>query len=267
MVVRTLIVDDEPLAREGLTMLLEQEADIQILQQCANGSEAIKAIAKHKPDLVFLDIQMPRVSGLDVIQAVGFENMPLVIFVTAFDEYAVEAFNIHALDYLLKPVRRSRLVESLDRVRDQLLQKDLRRSSEKLGQLLNVFNKTNEGVKQNDSSLANAGDDRIIVRSHGHVYFLQASQILWIEAAGDYITIHTEQKSHLLRETMRNMENRLTQHGFKRIHRSTIINLDFVRELQTSKNNDYNVVLTDGTVLNLGRSYKDSLYASLGGAE
>ncbi len=263
MKLRTIIVDDEPLAREGLAMLLADESDVQIIQQCANGNDAVQAIEQQQPDLVFLDIQMPRMNGFEVVKTIGYEQMPMVVFVTAFDEHAVEAFRIHALDYLLKPLRKSRLSDSLDRIREQFLQRSLRQSGEQLRQLLKVFNQSAEQASEDGPNLEKEAAERIVVKSHGHVYFLQATDILWIEASGDYVTIHTKQKPHLLRDTMRNMENRLCSQGFKRIHRSTIINLSHVSELHTNKNNDYNVVLNDGTVLNLGRSYKDSLYAAL----
>ncbi|MCG8415405.1 MAG: LytTR family DNA-binding domain-containing protein [Pseudomonadales bacterium] len=271
MAIKTLVVDDEPLAREGLAMMLADETDIEVVALCPNANSAIAMIQQHQPDLVFLDIQMPKMSGFDVVQKVvqkiGEEKMPLVVFVTAYDQYAVEAFSVHAMDYLLKPVRKSRLQESLVRIREQLLQKDLRQNGKKLGELLSMFDQ-HKGTDSPPSVASNGSDnDRIVVKSHGHIYFLQTSEILWIEASGDYVTIHTEQKSHLLRDTMRNMEVRLDSHGFKRIHRSAIINLSFVSELKSGSNNDYNVVLSDGTVLNLGRSYKDSLYSSLGGLE
>ena len=258
--IRTLIVDDEPLAREGLDLMLQQEQDVQLIGQCSNGADAIQAINELNPDLVLLDIQMPRTSGFDVVRQVGPRQMPFVIFVTAYDEYAVEAFNVQAIDYLLKPVRPSRLRDSLDRVREQILNRNLKRSGERLGQLLDLVGH-------------GAQEERIVVRSHGHVYFLQARQILWVAAEGDYVTIHTIDspaagpKSHLLRETMRNMERRLTPHRFQRIHRSAIVNLDCIRELRSNRNNDYSVIMNDGTVLNLGRSYKDALYAALGGVE
>ncbi len=267
MAIKTLVVDDEPLAREGLAMMLADETDIEVVALCPNANNAIEMIQQHQPDLVFLDIQMPKMSGFDVVQKIGEEKMPLVVFVTAYDQYAVEAFSVHAVDYLLKPVRKSRLQESLVRIREQLLQKDLRQNGKKLGELLSMFDQNRETDSQSSAASNGSDNDRIVVKSHGHIYFLQTSEILWIEASGDYVTIHTEQKSHLLRDTMRNMEVRLDSHGFKRIHRSAIINLSFVSELKSGNNNDYNVVLSDGTVLNLGRSYKDSLYSSLGGLE
>ncbi len=267
MAIKALVVDDEPLAREGLALMLSDETDIDIVALCPNANIAIDMIRQHQPDLVFLDIQMPKMSGFDVVQKIGEESMPLVVFVTAYDQYAVEAFEVHAMDYLLKPVRKSRLQESLVRIREQLLQKDLRQNGKKLGELLNMFDQ-HTGMNSQPSVTSNGYDNnRIVVKSHGHIYFLQTSEILWIEASGDYVTIHTEEKSHLLRDTMRNMELRLDPHGFKRIHRSAIINLSFVSELKSGSNNEYNVVLSNGTILNLGRSYKDSLYSSLGGLD
>lgn len=264
--IRTVLVDDEPLAREGLMLLLANAPEVEVVRQCANGTEAIQAIRELQPDLVLLDIEMPRVDGFDVIKAVGAEQMPCVIFVTAYNQYAIEAFNIHAVDYLLKPVRKARLQESLARAMEKVLHHKMRDNGKKLSELLSLFD-LNNSVPLIEKSQHAREDDRIIVRSSGHVYFLQTSSILWVEAEGDYVTIHTPQKSHLLRETMRNMEQRLDGHGFRRIHRSAIVNLTYVSELKSNKNNDYSVVLSDGTVLNLGRSYRDSLYAALGGIE
>lgn len=270
MTIRTLIVDDEPLAREGLTLLLAEEPEIEIVGECANGTEAIHQITRQRPDLVFLDIEMPRIDGFGVLRALTPSQLPYVIFVTAYDSYAVEAFNVHAIDYLLKPVRKSRLQESLNRLRSKIQDRDLKQNSWHLGQLLEQFNRLSGVMTRADTGTTTrteADEGRIIVKSHGHVYFLQARDVLWVEASGDYVTIHTPKKSHLLRETMHNMERRLANHGFQRIHRSAIINLACISELTSNRNNDYNVVLNDGTVLSLGRSYKDSLYASLGGVD
>lgn len=261
MTIRALIVDDEPLAREGLTLLLAEHPDVEITGQCANGAEAIRQIQSQHPDLVFLDIEMPRVDGFAVLEALAPDRLPFVIFVTAYDQYAVDAFNVHAIDYLLKPIKSERLRSSLDRLRERLQERDLKANSRKLGELLEQLHSLNGRHRQADTH----DNGRIIVRSHGHVYFLQPGDIIWVEASGDYVTIHTETRSHLLRETMRNMESRLGPHGFQRIHRSAIINLGCVHELSSNRGNDYSVVLTNGTVLNLGRSYRESLYASLGG--
>lgn len=259
--IRAVIVDDEPLAQDGLRILLEKEPDIQVEAVCGSGKEAVAMVGDLAPDVLFLDIEMPRMNGFDVIREINPERMPQVIFVTAYDQYAVDAFNFHAMDYLLKPVSGARLRDSLRRLRNNLQQVDLKEHSERLDSLLDLFGQQ-PGVNA-ASSESPCNNDRIVVKSHGHVYFLTASDIAWIEASGDYVTIHTTDKSHLLRETMNNMEKRLQAHGFKRIHRSSIINLAFVRELKASQSNDYQVVLTDGTALNLGRRFKDALYASL----
>jgi len=268
MNIRTIIVDDEPLAREGLGLMLAGEPEIEVVAECANGADAIREIGRLAPDLVFLDIEMPRIDGFGVLRALDPARLPFVIFVTAYDSYAVEAFNVHAIDYLLKPVRQSRLQESLQRLRDKVRDRELKQNSWHLGQLLEQFSRLGSGLLPRADTAAGKVDPdegRIVVKSHGRVHFLQARDIVWIEASGDYITIHTQQKSHLLRDTMHNMESRLLRHGFQRIHRSAIINLACISELASNRNNEYNVVLNDGTVLNLGRSYKESLYAALGG--
>lgn len=269
MKIRTIIVDDEPLAREGLGLLLAKEPEIEVVAECGNGADAIREIGRLTPDLVFLDIEMPRIDGFGVLRALDPTQLPFVIFVTAYDSYAVEAFNVHAIDYLLKPVRPSRLQESLQRLRDKIRDRELKQNSWHLGQLLEQFSRLGSGLLPHAESPAagkvDPDEGRIVVKSHGRVHFLQARDILWVEASGDYVTIHTPNKSHLLRETMHNMENRLLRHGFQRIHRSAIINLTCISELASNRNNEYNVVLNDGTVLSLGRSYKDSLYAALGG--
>jgi len=269
MKIRTVIVDDEPLAREGLGLLLAKEPEIEVVAECGNGTDAIREIGRLTPDLVFLDIEMPRIDGFGVLRALDPAQLPFVIFVTAYNSYAVEAFNVHAIDYLLKPVRQSRLQESLQRLRDKIRDRELKENSWHLGQLLEQFSRLGSSLlPRAEAGAGGKGDPdegRIVVKSHGRVHFLQARDILWVEASGDYVTIHTPQKSHLLRETMHNMENRLLRHGFQRIHRSAIINLACISELASNRNNEYNVVLNDGTVLSLGRSYKDSLYAALGG--
>lgn len=262
--ISVLIVDDEPLSREGLRLLLADHQDMDVIGECANGNDAVKAILQLKPSLVFLDMQMPGLDGLGVVRAIGADDMPTVIFVTAYDEFAVDAFAVHAVDYLLKPVKEERFLKALSRAREKLLSDGLRQNSQRLGELLKAFQPNSQG--SNPKEFAER-DGRVVVRSHGHVYFLQPQDIVWIEASGDYVTIHAGAKSHLLRETMRNMEKRLQGKGFRRIHRSAIVNLECIRELQTSDTTDYKVVLTDGTEVNLGRSYRDALYSALGALE
>jgi two-component system LytT family response regulator len=251
MSIRTVIVDDEPLAREGIAMILADAADVRIVAQCANGAEAIRAIREQAPELVFLDIRMPGLSGFDVVESIGPEAMPAVVFLTAYEEHAIRAFRVNALDYLLKPLDSKQLHQALDRVRDQLSREDALRRTERLTELLGVVGSTPDPEK------------RIVVRSTGHVYFLEPDEITWVEAAGDYVTIHTTGKSHLVRDSMKNMEARLAEFGFQRIHRSTLVNLRCIRELVANDSGDYQVILREGTACRLSRRYRDALYARL----
>lgn len=245
---RVIIVDDEPLAREGVALFLKG-TEAQVVAQCENGNQAVTSIAELKPDLVFLDINMPGLSGLEVVEAVGPKNMPLTIFLTAHDKYAIDAFRINALDYLLKPINAEHFAVSLQRARDELNRKNLYRHKEQLSQLLQMLTQTSS--------------NRILVRSAGHVYFLKPEDIHWIEAEGDYVNIHTGKKSHLVRETLKCMEDRLVTEGFQRIHRSSLVNLEAIRELIATANGDYQVVLKDDSILKLSRNYRDQLYARL----
>jgi two-component system LytT family response regulator len=263
MTIKVLIVDDEPLAREGVALRLAQEQDIDLIGECANGSEAIRSILSLQPDLVFLDIKMPKVNGFDVINAVGIEHMPPVIFLTAYDEYAVDAFNTHAIDYLLKPIDNVRFKESLQHAREQILKNTIAERSEQLTDLLTQTQglTTASSVKQPLATEVN--NERLVIRSNGHVYLLKSDDIYWIEAEGDYVSVHTPQKSHLVRETMKNMEARLHKQGFQRVHRSCIVNLTYVRELISLDNGDYQIILRDNTSVKLSRNYRDILYQRL----
>jgi two-component system LytT family response regulator len=263
MTINVLIVDDEPLAREGVSLCLQQEKDINIIGECENGSDAIRTILSLKPDLVFLDIKMPKVTGFDVVNAVGAEHMPPVIFLTAYDEYAIEAFNTHAIDYLLKPIDNIRFKESLNHARAQILKNAIAQRSEQLTELLT---KT-QGLVSSTNTASQAPEsikkERLIIRSNGHVYLLESDDIYWIEAEGDYVSVHTPQKSHLVRETMKNMEARLHAQGFQRVHRSCIVNLNYVRELISLDSGDYQIILRDNSCVKLSRNYRDILYQRL----
>lgn len=263
MNIDVIIVDDEPLAREGIALHLQQHADINIIAQCENGSDAIRAILSLKPDLVFLDIKMPKVSGFDVVNAVGAEHMPPVIFLTAYDEFAIEAFKTHAIDYLLKPIENERFIESLQHARDQILKNKISQRSEQLTELLSQTQLSTSKQVDASSTEVQMSSGRLVIRSNGHVYLLQASDIYWIEAEGDYVSVHTPLKSHLVRETMKNMEQRLTNQGFQRVHRSSIVNLNYVRELVALDNGDYQIILRDNTSVKLSRNYRDILYQRL----
>lgn len=248
MKIRTLIVDDEPLARERVKRYLGAEPDIEILGECANGQEAVETIEQLSPDLLFLDIQMPELDGFGVLEAIGAEKVPVIIFVTAYDKYALRAFDVHALDYLLKPFNRERFRRALARAREQF-------DNDKQGQLdqrrlLSLL----EDLKTEQKYL-----DRLVVRSVGRVFFLKTDEIDWIEAAGNYVRLHVGREAHLLRETMSRLETKLNPDKFLRIHRSTLVNIDRIKELQPLFSGDYTVILRDSRQLTLSRSYRDKL--------
>ena len=245
--IRTLIVDDEPLARERLAGLLAAEPDIEILGQCRDGEEAVKAILEHTPDLVFLDIQMPQMNGFEVIEAVSAEKMPLVIFVTAHDQHALRAFQVRALDYLLKPFDRDRFHDALERARTQVQRED----SGEIGRRLLALVK--------DLRRDQPRTDRLVVKSGGRLFFLRADEIDWVEAAGNYVRLHVGSTSYLLRETMNAIEGRLDPEKFFRIHRCRIVNMERIQELQPWLNGEYAVMLRTGTRLTLSRGYREKL--------
>jgi two-component system, LytTR family, response regulator len=245
--IRTLVVDDEPLARERLTGLLFSEPDIEIVGQCRDGEEAITSIMDLSPDLVFLDVQMPQMNGFEVIDAVGNERMPLVIFVTAYDQHALRAFQVRALDYLLKPFDRERFSEALQRARKQIEREETGDLGRRLLALVKDLRK--------DQPRA----ERLVVKSGGRLFFLRADEIDWIEAAGNYVRLHVGNTSHLLRETMNAIEGRLDPEKFFRIHRSRIVNMERIQELQPWLNGEYSVLLRTGTRLTLSRGYREKL--------
>jgi two-component system LytT family response regulator len=250
--IKTLIVDDEPLARERLGSLLAAEQDIEIVGQCRDGEEAVTAIHDHSPDLVFLDVQMPHMNGFEVIEAIGIERMPLVIFVTAYDQHALRAFQVKALDYLLKPFDRERFTDALQRARKQIE----REETGDLGRRLMALVK--------DLRKDQPRSDRLVVKSGGRLFFLRADEIDWIEAAGNYVRLHVGTTSHLLRETMNAIEARLDPEKFFRIHRCRIVNMERIQELQPWLNGEYAVLLRTGTRLTLSRGCREKLQERLG---
>jgi two-component system LytT family response regulator len=250
--IRTMVVDDEPVARERIVGLLQQEKDIELVGECADGHQAVNAIQQQHPDLVFLDVQMPACDGFGVIQQVGADQMPAVVFVTAYDEYALRAFEVHAIDYLLKPFGRDRFQQTLQHAREHL---ERRRAGDLGRRLLALV----QDLKPEPQKL-----DRLVVKSGGRVFFLRTDDIDWIEAAGNYVRLHLGEDSHLFRETMNNMEGRLDAHRFVRIHRSRIVNTDRIKELQPWFNGEYVVVLQNGARLTLSRGYREKLQERLG---
>jgi two-component system LytT family response regulator len=250
--VRVLVADDEPLARERLRLLLSREEGIDLVAECPNGSDAIEAIDRLQPDLVFLDVQMPGATGFEVIEAVGAERMPLVVFVTAFDQYALRAFDVHALDYLLKPFDRERFHEALVRARQQL---DRRTNGDLERRLLELV----QDLKPSAQRL-----ERFVIKSGGRVFFVRSDEIDWIEAAGNYVKLHVAGEAHLFRETMNTLEAQLDPDTFFRIHRSHIVNIERVKELQPWFNGEYVVFLRNGTRLTLSRGYREKLQERIG---
>jgi len=265
--IRTLIVDDEPLARQGLRVLLEEEPDVEIAAECADGLEALDALRELRPDLVFLDVQMPEMGGFEVLEAWdGFgESAPVVVFVTAYDEYALKAFEVHALDYLLKPFDDERFARALDRARAEL---DRRRDSEvtaRIEALLEARRGGGEGEADEAEALERAPSfRRFVVRSAGRIHFVDIDEIDWIEAAGDYVRLHAGERSHLMRETMKDLERRLDPAEWIRIHRSTFVRISRVKEIRTTDTGQYHVILDDGTHRSLSRSGRERLEAVLG---
>jgi len=250
--IRALVVDDEPLARERVLTLLQQETDVEVVGECSDGGQAVSAIQQHSPDLVFLDVQMPGCDGFEVIQNIGIDRMPMVIFVTAYDQYALRAFEVHALDYLLKPFGRERFRETLKHAKEEL---ERQRAGDLGRRLLALVN----DVKPEPPRV-----DRLVVKSGGRVFFLRTEEIDWIEAAGNYVRLHLGSENHLFRETMNRMESRLDTRRFARIHRSRIVNTERIKELQPWFNGDYVVILRDGTRLTLSRGYRERLQERLG---
>lgn len=250
--IRAMVVDDEAMARERVVSLLRQEQDIELIGECSDGQQAVNAITSQQPDLVFLDVQMPAVDGFRVIEQVGPEKMPAVVFVTAYDEYAVRAFEVHALDYLLKPFGRERFQQTLQHARTHVE----RRRAGDLGKRLMALV---QDIKPEPQKL-----DRLVVKSGGRVFFLRTEDIVWIEAAGNYVRLHLGEDSHLFRETMNGIEARLDPQRFVRIHRSRIVNSDRIKELQPWFNGEYVVVLQNGTRLTLSRGYREKLQERLG---
>lgn len=247
MKITALIIDDEPLAREKIRRLLRSENDIEIIGEAMSGAEAVELIESRKPDLVFLDIQMPEMNGFEVLQTIENKKMPAVIFVTAYDKYAIKAFEIHALDYLLKPFDSERLQSALNRVREYLQARHHGTLDEKLLSLLS------------DLKAEKDFPERLVLKTAGRVFFIKTTDIDWIEAAGNYVKLHTGKDAHLLRETMNKTEAKLNPEKFLRIHRSSLVNIDRIKELNPLFNGDYAVIMQDKTELSLSRNYHDRL--------
>lgn len=237
MPIRTLIVDDEPLGRQRLRALLDADPDVAVMGECADGAEALAALRAGPCDLLFLDVEMPGLSGLEVARRLGPQRLPALVFVTAHRDYALPAFEVRAVDFLLKPFDRARFQKTMEWAKEQLAHGGEPAAAKPSGKPL----------------------ERVTIKSGGRIYFVKAEDIDWVEAAGNYLRLHVGAETHLLRETLSSLEARLDPERFWRIHRSTVVNVDRVQELQPLFHGDYAVILHDGTQLTLSRSYRATL--------
>ena len=259
MTIRTILVDDEPLAIQGLRLRLEKHDDVEIVETCSNGREAIRAIKTNKPDLVFLDIQMPGFDGFSVIQGLMEVEPPLFVFVTAYSDHALRAFEADAVDYLMKPVDEDRLADTLERVRQRLAEK---RSAEEAGKLKEVLAEVAPDAMDNvsaadDAPMSNRYEKLINIKDRGQIFRVDVDSIEKIDAAGDYMCIYTGDNTLILRETMKDLEKRLDPRRFQRVHRSCIVNLDQVRQVKPHTNGECFLVLESGSQVKVSRSYRD----------
>lgn len=267
--IRAIVVDDESLAREVLLVMLGNDSEIEVIAECRNGREAVKIIREQSPDVVFLDIQMPELDGFQVVEEIGAERMPVTVFVTAYDKHALRAFEAHALDYLLKPFDYDRFESALQRAKNFVRQKKLGEMSENLFAALQDLKplsgaaplQTDAG--KNEKANSTKPLERVVIKSGGRIYFLKTENIDWVEAAGDYLTLHSGDKTHLIRETMSNFYGELDAKKFLRIHRSTIVNVERIRDIQPLFKGEYVITLIGGKRLKSSRGYRRELQSLL----
>lgn len=260
MKIRTLIIDDEPHAREGIRLRLKRHAEIEVIGECASGLEAVTVINTLKPDLLFLDIQMPEMNGFEVLRALSVSPMPIVIFITAFDQYAIRAFECHALDYLLKPIREDRFKDTLQTVSLEMHKRNLEHYVARLQSVVNDYlSRVEADDKEAESRETHAVHrhlSRLTIKSKNQISLLGVGEIDWIESAGDYVYVHTQSQKHLVRETLVSLEERLDPALFVRTHRSGIVNIEQIVSLRPNDHGDFDVFLKSGTKLKLSRTYR-----------
>jgi two-component system, LytTR family, response regulator len=259
MTIRTILVDDESLAIQGLQLRLEAHEDVEIIDTCNNGREAIRSIKTHKPDLVFLDIQMPGFDGFSVVQGMMEIEPPLFVFVTAYSDHAIRAFEAQAVDYLMKPVDEQRLADALERVRQRLTEKRGAAEVERLKEVLAEVapDAMTDFQAEEDTPAASRYEKLINIKDRGQIFRVDVDSIERIDAAGDYMCIYTADNSLILRETMKDLEKRLDPRNFQRVHRSTIVNLSQVRQVKPHTNGECFLVLESGAQVKVSRSYRD----------
>ncbi|MFT4863206.1 MAG: two-component system LytT family response regulator [Pseudohongiellaceae bacterium] len=260
--IRAIIVDDEALARQGLALRLAEIAQVEVVQECANGEEAIAAIMEHAPDVVFLDIQMPGMTGFELIREIQSDILPMVIFVTAYDAFAIDAFNVHAVDYLLKPVEVDRLVAAIDKVKLNKAQQTVLGEKQRLMELVvSITGKSPAAIAElldSDEELVEHAD-RLAIKDGSSITFVPVRDIDWIDAAGDYMCVHVKGATHIMRTTMKELEAKLDPQIFQRVHRSTIVNLERVEKVSSHINGEFHLTLSCGSSLKMSRSYKEKV--------
>jgi two-component system LytT family response regulator len=261
---QVLIVDDEPLARSGITTLVEKDPELEVVGECGDGRTAVETILEMQPDLVLLDIQMPEMDGFEVLRAVGTDRMPPVVFVTAYDQFAVRAFEVNALDYLLKPFDDERFSRAIERAKRSIRGPEAAELSSRLVRLLEAAVGANSTAPT--SAPPNQGQHlvRLVVKDAGRVFFVRTDEIDWIQAASYYVKLHVQGKVHLVRETMNSLESRLDPTSFFRVSRSAIVNLDRIKEIQPYTRGTQVVILSDGTRVKLSKSRQEGLETLLG---
>ena len=250
--IRALIADDEQLARKFIRRLLKQDPEVEIVAECSNGKEAAQVIRQEKPDLVFLDVQMPEMDGFAVLDAVGLDHLPEIIFTTAYESYAIRAFELHALDYLLKPFDQVRFKAAMKHAKERLHSQPPEEGRLQIGTLL-------ESIKAQEQHL-----ERILIKADGRITFLNTHEIDWIEADDKYVHLHTGKGTRMVRQTLSAMEAQLDPKRFVRIHRSAIVNIERIKELQPLFNGEHSLLLENGAKLTLSRSYKEKRFEHLG---
>ena len=250
--IRALIADDEALARKFIRRILRDDHDIEIVGECSNGKETVAMIRKHNPDVVFLDVQMPEMDGFAVLESIGVDQLPEIIFTTAYEQYAIRAFDLHALDYLLKPFDQARFKDAIKHAKERFRSEHHKDGPLQMRALL-------ESIKNTPQYL-----DRLVIKAGGRITFLSTDEINWIEADDKYVHLHTGKINPMVRQTLSAMETQLDPRKFRRIHRSAIVNVERIKELQPLFSGEHSILLDDGTKLTLSRNYKDKLFDLLG---
>jgi two-component system, LytTR family, response regulator len=260
MKIRAIIVDDEPHAREGIRLRLKKYSNIQIVEECSSGKKAVAAINSLYPNLIFLDIQMPEMNGFEVLSKITVSPLPFIIFVTAFDKYAIQAFEYHALDYLLKPISEARFNEALQVAIAEVNHRNLELYASKLKSAVNDYLSIVDGRIEKTHSAEEKGDknylNRLMIKSREQISMISIDEIDWIESAGDYVYVHSKSQKHIVRDTLTSLEKRLNPQKFIRIHRSAIVNIEQIKSLKPNVHGDYDVFLHNGDKLKLSRSFR-----------